>query len=168
MYKNGSNSSCAALMFTNSLDETKDALASYCAKLTELNKDVWNDFLVSYVEDMLDEIGIVVKEGTVETIFELTENTIKGLCGDNGAANEVVNKLQGMAKEKIKSGIWGENKLQNFVEKHFSQGEKIVDTAQRLENMKRKLEYFSGQMQYYGLALSGANGLYSWGRKSRI
>lgn len=147
--------SYATLVWTTSMDEMKEALASYCAKLAELNKDVWNDFFISYVEGALSEIGIEVKEGTVEKIFGIAENTIKGLAGDKGAANKVVEELAGAAKDKLTSAEWwpfSENKFMKFVEENFPKGDKIVKSAEKLKTLKEKYDSFKGAVDRYNFA----------------
>ena len=142
----------ATLAWKTSMDNMKTALAAYCTKLAELNKDLWNDFLISYVDYTLSEIGIEVQEGTVEEIFGITENIIKGLCGDKNAANEVVDKLVGAAKDKLKSKWNSDDKLMNFIKDNFPKGDKIVKSAEKLKTLKAKYDDFKGAVDWYNIA----------------
>ncbi len=104
---------------------------------------------------MLDEIGIEVKEGTVEEIFELAELLIRAVCGDKGAGNEIAEKLQTEAKKKITSGFWGlleKSKFLKFVKDKFPNGDKLINGAEKLKVMKSKYESFKSKVNKYNIA----------------
>lgn len=108
-------------------------------------------FLVLYAYDALQEIGVDVTKDTVEKIFGFTENTIKGLCSDKGAANEVVDELVGAAKDKLKSRLCGDNKFLKFVEENFPKDPTLVRTTEKLNMLREKYDDFNNAMACYNI-----------------
>ncbi|MBQ7562035.1 MAG: VWA domain-containing protein [Synergistaceae bacterium] len=88
VYLGDSNASVAIISWGSSFEEMKSALAGYCAKLAELNKDILNDLVVSYVHGAFKDLGIGLNKKTVKNFFKLAEQTIKAINGDKGAIKE--------------------------------------------------------------------------------
>ena len=139
----------AMLTWASSMEENAEALASYSAKLAELNKDVWNEFLYAYVQDAFGILEIEVSSDTIERIFNIAEKIIEALCGDKNAANELVDELVGTVKDKLTSNpffFFENNKFQEFIKNHCSQGDKVIETANELKTVKEKFDTFQNEM----------------------
>ena len=93
----------AMYIWKSSLQENLEALASYAERLAQLNKDVWNAFLVAYVSDAFGLMDIEVSDDDIQKVFDRAEKVIKALCGDKNAANDLVDDLKGDVKEKLTS-----------------------------------------------------------------
>ena len=139
----------AMYIWNSSLQENLEALASYAERLAQLNKDVWNAFLVAYVSDAFGLMDIEVSDDDIQKVFDRAEKVIKALCGDKNAANDLVDDLKGDVKEKLTSSWipFTKNKFFDFVEKKFSRGPTITKTAKRLETAKDKLDKFGSEMK---------------------
>lgn len=139
----------AMYIWNSSLQENLEALASYAERLAQLNKDVWNAFLVAYVSDAFGLMDIEVSDEQIQEVFDKAEKVIKALCGDKNAANDFVNDLIGDVKEKLTSSWipFAKNKFFDFVDKKFSRGPTITKTAKRLETAKDKLDKFGSEMK---------------------
>ena len=140
----------AMLTWTSSMQENAEALASYSARLAELNKDVWNEFLYAYVQDAFSLLDIEVSRDTIEKVFSIAEKVINALYGDKNAANELVDELFGTVKDKLTSNpffFFEKSKFQEFIRKHCSQGDTVIKTANELKTVKEKFDDFKGEME---------------------
>jgi len=137
------------LVFTKPLDEIKESIAEYCAKLAELNKDLWNDFMVSYVKDGFDLMGIKVKKSTIEKVLKITEKVIRALCGERDAVNELLDELKSDAKDRLKiSGWFGNSKFKDFI-KTLPRGEKFISAAEKLKKSREKIKNLNDSITKY-------------------
>ena len=142
---------CATLVWSSSFDDMKTALAGYCTKLAQLNKGLWNEFLVNYVKYMFDQTGIKLDKKNIKSVVEAIENTIDGLCGDKDAANKAIENMKDLGKAKLKSTFLGENKFAKFVKLDIPNGQAHIQRAVKLQKLVKKLDKFRTSMKAYNL-----------------
>lgn len=154
VYFGDSNASVAIISWGSSFEEMKSALAGYCAKLAELNKDILNDLVVSYVHGALKDLGIGLNKKTVKNFFKLAEQTIKAINGDKGAIKEIVKTLWSIAGDKIS----GRDKIPDLISTEFKEGPKIVKSAELLLKMRRSVDDFKNSRGFLGIIGNFFNG----------
>lgn len=139
------------LMWTNVMSsDGMDALADYCAKLAQLNTDMWNEFLAYYVSDASNLIGIPITKDNALKVLEYAEKTMKALCHKEDA-NKLIKELGDKATEKLKSsfGFWNKNKFEEFVKEYVPNGDQILKAAEQYEKVKEKYDKYSKELQKY-------------------
>ena len=127
------------LIWTNGeTEQGNKALAEYCSALAQLNSDLWKDYLAYYVSDGFGLMDITVTKHNVSRVIELSEKVIKAIC-DKDAADELVDEMGDIVKDKLKSG-WFDNHFNNFIKEHIPNGEKIVEAAEKYPEIKQKYD----------------------------
>jgi hypothetical protein len=141
----------ASFTWTNVKSEDgKQALADYCAKLAQLNGDVWKEFMAYYVSDLANLIGVPVTKKNASTVLDYAEKTINAIC-DKDAANELVKELGDKAAEKLESGLfaWQKNQFRSFIEEYVPGGSLIIQAADKYNELKKKYDEFVKQVEDY-------------------
>ena len=140
-WRDKKNKTYFAYIVSNSTDESmKKALASYCAVLAQLNKDIWKDFLTNYVTGGWKIAGLNdVKElddKTVSKFFDHSEKLIQVICGDKKAKKIFVNDASGNLKEKLSKMT--KRQFRKFIKKNVPMGDEIVKAADQYKKVSDK------------------------------
>ena len=137
-WKDAKNKSYSVHIVANSKNENmKKALASYCAVLAQLNKDVWKEFLTKYITDgwKLTGLNTVKKldDKTVSKFFDRSEKLILTICGDQNAKKALVNDAGNTLKEKLLK--MSKTQFRNFIKNNIPDGDKIIAAADQYKKV---------------------------------
>ena len=137
-WKDAKNKSYSVHIVANSKNENmKKALASYCAVLAQLNKDVWKEFLTKYITDgwKLAGLNTVKKldDKTVSKFFDRSEKLILTICGDQNAKKALVNDAGNTLKEKLLK--MSKAQFRNFIKNNIPDGDKIIAAADQYKKV---------------------------------
>lgn len=118
-------------------ENMKKALASYCAVLAQLNKDVWKDFLTKYITDGWKLAGLnsikKLDDKTVSKFFDRSEKMILMICGDKKAKNALVNDAGGTLKKELVKMT--KTQFRNFVKNNVPDGDKLITAADQYKKV---------------------------------
>lgn len=137
-WKDAKNKSYSVHIVANSKNENmKKALASYCAVLAQLNKDVWKEFLTKYITDgwKLAGLNTVKKldDKTVSKFFDRSEKLILTICGDQNAKKALANDAGNTLKEKLLK--MSKAQFRNFIKNNIPDGDKIIAAADQYKKV---------------------------------
>lgn len=140
-WKDTRNKQCTVHIVANSTDKNmKMALASYCAVLAQLNKDIWKEFLVKYVTDgwKLASLNTIRKldDRAVAKFFDRSEYMILTMCGDKKAKQALLNDAKGELKTKLKKMT--KKQFEEFIKSNISNGDKLIKMANKYKKIRQK------------------------------
>ena len=127
----------ATLTWTNgNTKEGYEALAEYGATLSQLNSDVWKEF-VSYS---------LTGTNKGKKVLDYTENFIRAI-GDKTYADKFVEDIGGEVADKVKAIF--KNGFKEFIKNTMPNGESIVNAAELYQKTKKQLDSYESQITEY-------------------
>ena len=140
-WKDTKNKPYSVYIVANSNNENmKKALASYCAVLAQLNKDVWKEFLTKYITDGWKLAGLnsvkTLDDKTVSKFFDHSEKLILTICGDKNAKKAFINDAGNTLKEKLLK--MSKTQFRDFIKNNIPNGDKIITAADQYKKVNDK------------------------------